>query len=102
MGAVSEQQRLEQRIASLEEENARLARMLSDGAATRGAAPSSLLHTRIAELERDLIAARAEATAAGEREVRALDALKDVTESPSWQLTAPLRAIKHALSRRRS
>lgn len=100
MDAVIDQQRLEQRIASLEEENARLARMLTDGVATRGAAASSLLHARVAELERELAESRAEAAEAGEREVRALEALNDVTDSPSWQLTAPLRAIKHALSRK--
>lgn len=100
MDSVTDRQRLEERVASLEAENARLARMLTDGAATRGAAASSLMHTRIAELERELAATRLEATEAGEREVRALEALKDVTESPSWQLTAPLRALKHALSRK--
>lgn len=100
MDAVTDRNRLEARIAELESENARLARMLSDGGQSRGAPAASLLHTRIAELESLLADARSQAQAAGEREREALLTVKNLTESPSWQLTAPLRAVKQALSRK--
>ncbi|MFT4050200.1 MAG: hypothetical protein QM648_10270 [Solirubrobacterales bacterium] len=93
METLIEEARLRERIASLEAENARLARMLSDGGAVRGPAASSLMQARLADTERELAEARAS-------EAVLHQTIEDVRNSFSWQLTAPLRAFKKLFSRR--
>ena len=100
MDNVSEISRLRDRIESLEAENGRLARALSEGTtAASGPAASSLLRVRLAEVERQLGEMTVAYTAAAERGGSAEQALREVTASPSWLITAPLRRLKRRLRR---
>jgi hypothetical protein len=103
MDEVNEIARLRARIESLETENARLARLLNEGTSgPRGPARSALMRERLAELEAELtetLAAHADSSARAEY---AEHVLEDVVNSPSWKLTAPLRALKRRVGRRRS
>jgi hypothetical protein len=62
------------------------------------------LETRISDLEHDLIAARMNANAADERTrqldgelTRSREAMVDVLNSVSWQVTRPLRRVEQLL-----
>jgi chromosome segregation ATPase len=97
---LTELSRLRSRIESLEAENGRLARALSVGTtASRGAGAASLARARLADVERQLEEMTAAYAAASARAESAEQMLGDVTGSPSWQLTAPLRALKRRMRR---
>lgn len=103
MDDVNEISRLRARIESLEAENGRLARALSEGTtAARGPASSSMVRVRLNEVQRQLDEVTAAYAASGERAESAEQALEAVTTSLSWRLTAPVRALKRRLRRVRS
>ena len=66
----------------------------------RGAAGRRARARRAAKADEDLRAAREEIAVLHERLARAAAAMTAVKRSPSWRLTAPLRALKRPLRRR--
>jgi len=97
---VSEISRLRSRIESLEAENGRLARALSEGTtAAGGPGSSALVRVRLSEVERQLDEMTLAFSAATERGESAEQALREVTGSPSWRITGPLRGLKRRLRR---
>lgn len=93
---------LETRVAN----SNRLGELLVDAERRLAGVPD--LKVRIADLERDLEAARA-ATERARGDARVLDerltmserVVADVMNSPSWRVTQPLRTAKHSVSRLR-
>jgi hypothetical protein len=97
---VNEIRRLRSRVESLEAENGRLARALSEHATeARGAAASSLARARLIEERRQLEEMTAAYAAAGARAESAERQLAAITSSPSWWITAPLRVLVRRLRR---
>ncbi|MBJ7355253.1 MAG: hypothetical protein JHC98_10560 [Thermoleophilaceae bacterium] len=100
MDDVNEISHLRKRIESLEAENGRLARALSEGtAASSGPAASSLVRSRLNAVQRQLEEMNLAYAAASERAESAEQTLGAITSSPSWRITRPLRALKRRLSR---
>lgn len=100
MGDVSEISDLRSRIESLEAENGRLARALSERTtAASGPAGSSLARVRLAEAERRLDETTVAFHSANQRAESAEQVLRDVVGSLSWRITAPLRGLKRRLRR---
>lgn len=92
----------------LQAQGARLRRLEDEAADVRRARETLLgaeqAHARAAKLEEDLRAAReenervrADVVALHERLRQAAVTMEAVKRSPSWRLTAPLRAVKHVL-----
>ncbi len=100
MDEVNEISQLRKRLESLEAENGRLTRALSEGATpARGPSQSSLVRARLNEVQVQLEEMQVAYAAASERAELAEQTLAAVTGSPSWRLTAPMRAIKRRLRR---
>jgi SAM-dependent methyltransferase len=97
--------------AILQEQGARLRRLEDEAVDVRRARETllegELAHARAAKLEEDLRAAReetervcAEVALLHERLEQAAATMAAMQRSPSWRLTAPLRAMKHLLRAR--
>jgi hypothetical protein len=103
MDDMTEIERLRGRLEHLEAENARLARALSEGAAKHsGPANSSMVRARLDVVERQLTEYTEAYAAAAARAEAAENALDGVVSSPSWKITAPLRALKRRVRRQKS
>lgn len=85
-------------------EHARLRRLEAEAEEVRRARDALLdgeqAHARAAKLAEELAEARDEIAALRERLDRSSAAMAAIQRSPSWRLTAPLRALKRLLRRR--